>query len=613
MEVPVVRPSQPARATLPGVVENPHGGYQIHVQVQGSGPALIHQPHQAVTSAPPGTPVLARMSVFEDCVLLELQDGQTLVVHASDPQAAGTVVFFYHPVLVLNRLLAPCALRHVAQWVADTGLHLLLGLPDPTAFSYDRLADALLAVYPHWQTIAAELTLQAVAQFQLAVETIHYDLTSVLFHGEYADSAWVEFGYSRDKRPDKRQINLGLSTTADGEVVLPGGSGIHAGNTTDVTTTVPTHQRLHHLFQRSDLLVTGDRIMQSAGNMLVIARAHGRFLGPVDWTPYIRRVVAGCPAADFVELPYSTQAGHTIKATARHLRFKVKEELSDEARKRLAQQRQQRGQRGRTPKYRKVHFWVRAAIIWDTARQEADAARRLRRLVAYEADLQWTHDHLNQGRYYGDPEWVAGHLADLAAQYPDVRSFIKVTFSQREGHMSLAWQRRAAKIAQACPERSRRAASLDGKWVLVTNQPPTPGQSPRDYLDWTGYAVRVYKNHGQVEHRMRNSKSDLPLRPLYLHRDDEIVALCFIGVVALMVYTLIERDCQACPPLVAAGLRTAARVLTVLHGFCLTVFQTPAGVQVFWLDTPNATQMLLWRQLAVDDPGTRLPTVRLAA
>jgi len=75
-------------------------------------------------------------------------------------------------------------------------------------------------------------------------------------------------------------------------VVLPGASDIHPGNTTDVTTTIAAQQQLAALFQRSDLLVTGDRIMQSAANMLTIARAHGRFLGPVDWPPAIRRVLA---------------------------------------------------------------------------------------------------------------------------------------------------------------------------------------------------------------------------------------------------------------------------------------------------------------------------------
>lgn len=510
----------------------------------------------------------------------------------------GTVI----TVLVINRLLSPCALSCVADWVASTGLHFLLGISDPAELNYFRLADALLAVYPHWQSIATDLTLQAVERFQLKVETVHYDLTSVFFHGTYEDSDWVTFGYSRDKRPDKPQVNIGLSTTADGEIVLPGASGIHAGNTNDATTTVSVHERLHQLFQRSDLLVTGDRIMQSAENMLSIAQAHGRFLGPVDWTPYLRRVVADCPADSFEALPTSSQtAKGEIKATFRHLRFKVKEKLSEAERNHLAQWRKQRKMRGRTPRYREVFFRMRAAIILDTARQTADARRRLKCIEAYETELQWVIEHLNQGRYYGDPDWVEGHLADLAHKFKNVRTFVKVSFSQSQAVMSLSYHRRPERIAQA--------AQLDGKWVLVTNQRPDPGQTLTDYLDWM---LCVYKNHRHVEGRMRNLKSDLPIRPLYLHRDDAIVALCFVSVIALTLYTLIERDCLANPALQAAGLRTAARVLTLLGGFCLTVYLTPSGYEVFSLDTPTQIQVLLWQQLQVDDPGARLPTARLA-
>lgn len=165
-------------------------------------------------------------------------------------------------VLIINRMLGPCALSNVAAWVEQTGLHWLLGIADPQKFNYDRLVDALLAVNHHWPDIAAEVTLRAVDAFGLKVETVHYDLTSILFYGDYEGSAWVDYGYSRDHRPDRPQINLGLSATADGEVVLPGGSNIHPGNTHDGVTTVGVHHQLRALFQRSDLLVTGDRIIR---------------------------------------------------------------------------------------------------------------------------------------------------------------------------------------------------------------------------------------------------------------------------------------------------------------------------------------------------------------
>ena len=69
--------------------------------------------------------------------------------------------------------------------------------------------------------------------------------------------------------------------------------------------------------------------MQTAGNMVTIARAGGRFLGPVCWTPAIRKVVANCDLSDFELLSGSSQkAGYDIKGTFRRLPFKVREELS---------------------------------------------------------------------------------------------------------------------------------------------------------------------------------------------------------------------------------------------------------------------------------------------
>jgi transposase len=586
--------------------------------------------HSPLTTLQMVTPDIAQTQALEQCppdvqMLLTLQEegtqkttyqlgGLTLVLTYVERIGLATVVNRFCPreggisegsvmtVLAINRLLAPCPLSQVAEWVRKTGLHLLLGIPDPEWLNYDRLADTLQAVFSHWQSIAAEVTLNAVEQFGLRIETVHYDLTSVCFCGKYSGSSWVEFGYSRDHRPDLRQVNIGLSTPADGEVALPGGSGIHPGNTNDATTTVPNHHKLQALFERSDILVTGDRIMQSAGNMLTIARAHGRFLGPVDWTPKLRRVVAACSDAEFQELPISSaRRGYPVKAVFRRVWFKHRELLSEAARQRLKEWRRKRRIKGRCPQYCKVHFWMRAAIILDTARQAADARRREYALQMYEQQLADTVDQLGRGRFYGDPEWVAHHLADLECRFKAVRDMLRVTFTPTHGQMELTYHR--------LPERMAQAARLDGKWVLVTNQPRDMerGQSPVEYMDWM---VGVYHNHRHVERRMRNLKSDLPIRPLYVHRDDEIVALCFVSLLSLTLYTLIERDVQADPELVAEGLRTTDALLAVLSRWGLSVFYTPSGYDCFWFDTPTALQQLIAERLRLIDPGTRVPRTR---
>ena len=748
----------------PGVEKNPYGGYHIRIKLnERQASQIIDGVVNPAELAPPDTPTLSEMEIFEDCVQFNLQGGQSLVIHASDPEAQGSVVFFYHPngalwraipleklnpgwvlggyifrgdmgkfdarlarmrsrkgvsfrkkrvtfwqtggwqgavvytatglvarlktwqhselpepeveipgtgqsetfgalhpadvrqiialqsegvekqtyqtgglrlilkyldqiglieitsqysprrphedgvsdgeaiaALLVNRMLAPCALSNVAAWVEQSGLHLLLGIADAQKFNYDRLVDALLAVNPHWQEIAAQITLRAVKAFGLKVETIHYDLTSILFHGDYEGSVWVDYGSSRDRRPDKPQINIGLSATDDGEVILPGGGNFYAGNTNDGATTVGIHQQLRTLFQRSDLLITGDRIMQSAMNMLLIARAHGRFLGPVVWTKDIRKIVTAIDVSEFETLPLSSKkTGRELKGVFRWLPFEAKEKLSPKARERTKRWRKKQRIPGPPPKKRKVHFRMRAVIILDPVRQQADAASRLKRIQLYQTELDWVRDHLGKGKYYGDPDWVDGKLADLSVQFKDVRDFVKVSFSRKKETMTLSCQLRSDKIEQA--------AKLDGRWMLVTNQPPEAGQSTLDYLDWM---VSVYKNHCHIERRMCNLKNNLPIRPLYAHRDKVIIPLCFVCVLALMVYTLIERDCQANPALVEVGLTTTDNLLSALTGHCLTVFHTPSGCQVFWFDTPTDIQTLIWSQFELPNPGHSAPVVR---
>jgi transposase len=534
-------------------------------------------------------------------------------------------------VLVVNRLLFPLPLRHVGEWAGQVGLDLLLSIPDISLLNYDRLADTLAMVSRHWEAIATDVTLNAVERFGLRVETIHYDLTSVFFHGAYKESQMVDFGYSRDHRPGKPQIVIALNTTADGEVPLPGGCGVHNGKTTDVDTAVENMQRLQATFRRTDLLVTGDRAMQSAANMLAIARAHGRYLGPLKLTDTQKALIARIPEAAFKRLPYSDQAGRLYRAVFRRFRFKVKEPLSAAARERL---RKRRRRRGRLPRYREVHFWVRAAVILDEENRQRDAARRERLVAEYEAALDYCIAHLNKGRYYGDPKWVAEHLEALEKQYQAVSAFVGYTFAQ-QACTARPGRRAREPCPEPCPERSRRssrrgsrsdgqmtlsyqrdekamaqAARLDGKWVLVSNCPPAPGQSQQDYMDWM---LRTYKAHAGVERRMRNLKSDLPIRPLYVHRDEHITGLCFASLLALTVHALIERDCKHSAELVAEDLDSAQKVFWAWWGYSVSGIQVPSGYEVLWPDTLSEAQRLILRALDIPDPGTRLPEARWTA
>jgi len=247
---------------------------------------------------------------------------------------------------------------------------------------------------------------------------------------------------------------------------------VHKGNTQDVDTPVEHMRRLQATFRRTDLLVTGDRAMQSAENMLLISRAHGRFLGPLKLTDAQKRYIASMPEREFLWLRYSEQAGRTYRAVFRRFWFKVKEEIAPTARRR-------RRHRGRLPRYREVRFWMRATVLLDEDKRRRDAAQRERKIQEYESELDFCIAHLNKGRYYGDPKWVAEHLRSLEEQYKAVSECVHYHFAQREEQMTLTYWR----DEQALPRRHVWTAS--GFWS-ATN-PWHRGNRNRSI--WTGCCV----------------------------------------------------------------------------------------------------------------------------
>jgi hypothetical protein len=78
----------------PGVYTNVYGGYTIHVKLDDGALPVLNSPKTADELAPGDTPTLAGLVVFEDCVVLALQDGHSVLLHVSDPQTKGTVLRF---------------------------------------------------------------------------------------------------------------------------------------------------------------------------------------------------------------------------------------------------------------------------------------------------------------------------------------------------------------------------------------------------------------------------------------------------------------------------------------------------------------------------------------
>ena len=89
------------------------------------------------------------------------------------------------------------------------------------------------------------------------------DTTSLSFYGEGGETLG-EHGYSKDHRPDFKQMILGLVVDGDGRPIC---TEMWPGNTADVTTLLPVVDRLRQRFSIGRVCVVADRGMISAATI----------------------------------------------------------------------------------------------------------------------------------------------------------------------------------------------------------------------------------------------------------------------------------------------------------------------------------------------------------
>ena len=72
---------------------------------------------------------------------------------------------------------------------------------------------------------------QALRRFDIDLRFLFYDLTALVAHGAYTDSAWVDYGFAHNTPSGKQKVKLGVSASADG--AIPADYAAHAGRMAD--------------------------------------------------------------------------------------------------------------------------------------------------------------------------------------------------------------------------------------------------------------------------------------------------------------------------------------------------------------------------------------------
>lgn len=135
--------------------------------------------------------------------------------------------------LVVNRLCEPGSEFMVhRRWFDSSAMDELLGVSEEVA-EKDRLYRCLDRILEHKDDLCRHVTQRWKSLFDATCDVLLYDLTSTYFEGLCTEIPKAKHGYSRDGRPDCRQVVIALVVTTDG---LPLAYEVLAGNTADHTT-----------------------------------------------------------------------------------------------------------------------------------------------------------------------------------------------------------------------------------------------------------------------------------------------------------------------------------------------------------------------------------------
>jgi len=420
--------------------------------------------------------------------------------------------------LLKNILIERNALYAIQEWAAQYDPALVYGgrySDDVLARALDRLFDTDRA------SLLTRVVLHSVKAYAVDLSQIHQDTTSVKLTGVYEKqkrrAVQLVRGFSKDHRPDLRQLVYELSVTRDG--AIPVLFKAHDGNRTDDTLHWENWQMLRGILGRSDFLYVADSKLCVSETLLNIDRSQGRFITVVPRTrsevdQFQQKVEASLVRWEKVLAKRSSRKQgridlYEVASGLYQMRegFRVYWFRSSEKARRDENEREGK---------------ITSAM--DQLRALADPARKKKPRT--EKTLRKKADAILAR--FAVEAWVK---VDIALQ--QVESFRQITRGRSSANTM--YRKSVLLVPRISCSRDENAISksqvMDGIFPLSTNA----------NLDASA-VLRAYKYQPALEKRHALLKSGLQVAPVFLKKNQRIEALMFVYFLAQLVCALIERQ-----------------------------------------------------------------------
>jgi len=379
-------------------------------------------------------------------------------------------------ILTMARFCEPSSELHIADtWYRRTALEELLGVT-PEQVHTDRLYKALDHLLPHKGALEKHLRQRLGELFELKCDLLLYDVTSTYFEGELKGCPIAKRGYSRDSRPDRPQVCLGLVVTEEG---FPIGYEVFAGNTHDSKTVPSIVESLEKKHGTINRIWVFDRGMVSETNLTFLrGRAAQYIVGtPKSMLRQFERHLA--------EKDWSTaQAGVEVKLVS----SPDGEETFILARSADRRQKELAMHEKFTARLEAGLKKMQAAAEAGRLKDEATAGQRLGRLK--------------------QQNWRAAQAFEVTIN--------KLPESRGQQRLEILWRRQAKFAAWS--------QLADGCYLLRSNLKGIDAATLwRRYIELT-----------EAEWAFRITKDELVIRPIWHHKEDRVKAhilVCFLAYV----------------------------------------------------------------------------------
>jgi len=446
--------------------------------------------------------------------------------------------------MVANRLIRPRSEHAMIPWFDQlVATEDVLGL-SPELLNDDLLYRQLDRLHPLRENIETALARREESLFNLDQSIFLYDLTSTYFEGLAAANPKAKRGYSRDHRPDCKQVVIGLALRSEG---FPVGHEVFAGNQHDGQTLPDMLRTLKR------------RFAVRAGDTIVVDRG-----------------MADAPCLNAIR----AEKLHYIVATRQTRRNEFLAEFES-----LAEFRELVRQPSPTnPHQRKSRVQVRAVerdgelyvLCLSEGRQAKDRAIRQKHQQRLLADLERLQRGAAAGRL--DRDTIHQRLGRLQERYPRVFRYTDVEVHEQSCALTYSINRTRQELAE----------QLDGSYMLRT-----------DRLDMDGeQAWRTYMLLTRVEAAFRDLKTPLAERPIFHQLEHRVEAHIFLCVLAYHLLVAIENTLRE-----TDDHRSWATIREVLrtHQTLTTVLPTTNGkeLHVRNASTPEPTHRAIYKSLAV--------------